>query len=146
MGEKLCFSYDLEELAVQPSTNYSHLLGGLVEYKSELVAIAGYSYHVEVLQDEWQPFLDNIGDVINSFTTLVYADEIYVFGGYSILAQDYVTRVWKFNGVTWNVVGYTAVPRSNYRTVLVNDVAFTAGGFGEKNNEKWTFDKGESRT
>ena len=65
---------------VQPSTNYSHLLGGLVEYKSELVAIAGYSYHVEVLQGEWQPFLDNIGDVINSFTTLVYADEIFVFG------------------------------------------------------------------
>ena len=71
---------------------------------------------------------------------------IIFIGGYSILAQDYVTRVWKFNGVSWNVVGYTAVARSNYRTVLVNDVAFTAGGFGEKNNEKWTFDKAESLT
>lgn len=62
-----------------------------------------------------------------------------ILGGFSQLARDYVNRIWKYDS-SWSVVGYTQMKRSNYRTVLVGNVAYTAGGFGIMNNERWSFD------
>lgn len=77
-----CYSYDGTELIEEASTHSSHLLGGLVSFRQTLVTISGYTTKVEKLDETgtgWT-FDENFPDVLNSFTTLVYKDAIYVFG------------------------------------------------------------------
>jgi hypothetical protein len=35
---------------------------------------------ISTLKSEWAPFEDTLGDVLNSFTTIVFDETLYVFG------------------------------------------------------------------
>ena len=72
----------------------SHALGGLVQYKNSMVAIAGFLSslrHVEILTEGEWTYTDDVPGVypdewlwsLFGFSTLNINNEIYVFGGAS---------------------------------------------------------------
>ena len=123
--------------------------------------VGGFTTAMEELdmqEIQWN-HIGNIPDILHGFTSLIFNEDFYVFGllqyfayvflsillgGYSQLARDYVDRVWKFDGI-WTVVGHMKEKRINFRTVLVQDFAYTAGGLGTVSNEVWSFSDNTSK-
>lgn len=76
----------------RPALGVKHEQGGLISARDQLFMIGGRTTTIEVLDNEsnsWKTYPITVPAILNSFEVENIGENVYIFGGYGFLEQEY---------------------------------------------------------
>lgn len=114
--------------------------------KQYILIIIFLQLHVTLAQEGGWNIIDTMPLPVAGGSALVVEDDLYIFGGYSDLTQDYVDWIQKYNFNTeeWSLSSYMRTPRYGLVTGNNKDTIYICGGVQSNTEltsslEKWNF-------